>query len=557
MTTSESQIPDPERSVQEFEGKRDLYEKLEKVVVSDLTEALRDRGLDKQVHGPVQSRVKEIDSFRGKITSRGYKKPLVETRDLVGVRIVCLYPSVLQDIGTLIRQTFNVVQYEDKGKNSEPEVWRYTSVHYDCTLPESSSGRNYDDVKGLVFEIQVRTILQDAWATVEHQLGYKSEKRIPDELKREFSALAGLFHVADERFQFIADQIKAMDRSKAIAKQLAPLYLAAIEASDDPSVEDPASTDPAVEKLGSGPDAVINRGSLKVLLRGMYPERASEKNLDYTRFVQDLNAEGIVTLGALGRALIRGDRAARESERSSGSLSRVEFARRAASGTNPKLRSGGRQRRTRRRRTTADDPGSTKNSPANFNDSAIVRKASLHLDKALLDLRRDGELTPFVIVDSPVEMMYVSLPELSEDDFWRAASTDVPAIIILYEVTEMVLVTVIEDGQACGGDRECVAVAHWGPHGRSLSVATLSRRGAKPPVLGRWRGSDARTERIDAVGDGFRHGTELAQQLRESSSHSDAELLEQINLIRITALAEDTDVLPLTVAALRRRRWLT
>ena len=557
MTASESRAADPEQSAREFERVRPQYKKLRKVVIRDLKDALHDRELDKQVHHGVTSRVKKIDSFREKITDRGYTKPLDETTDLLGVRIVCLYPSVLQDIETVIRETFTVLRYEDKGKSVEPEAWRYSSVHYDCTLPAHSSGQNRDALKGLVFEIQVRTILQDAWATVEHQLGYKPERKIPDELKREFSALAGLFHVADERFQFIADQIRKLERAQDIAKQLAPHYRAAIEAnlSSRGHAEDLAGADPTIKKLESHPEGVINRGSVKVLLKGIYPRRRRERNPDYTRLAQDLNSAGIATLRALSKALIIGDPGARESERGSGPLSDVEFARRAVSDANTNFQSSRRQSRKRRPHSTAGEPRAAKNSPANLNDSAIISKARQHLDDALLDLRLDGELTPFVIVDGPHGMMYVSLPAPSDDDFWRTASTDVPAIIILYKATEMVLVTFLDDSEVCAS-RECVAVAHWGPQGHSLSVAPVSLRYDKPPRIRDWRNSAASTERIDAVGDGFRHGTELAHQLRESSSSSDADLLQQIDLIRITAGAEDTDVLPQTVATLRRSRWL-
>ena len=558
MTASESRAAaDPEHAAREFERIRPRYKELEKLVVQYLKDALHDRDLDKQVHRGVTSRVKKIDSFRNKVIDREYTNPLDETTDLLGVRIVCLYPSVLQDIHTVIRKTFNVLRYEDKGKSAEPEVWRYSSVHYDCTLHDHSSGHNHDAVKGLVFEIQVRTILQDAWATVEHQLGYKPEQKIPDELKREFSALAGLFHVADERFQFIADQVRMLERAQYVARQLAPLYRAAIKAnlSSCGQAEDLAGTDTTIQEIASNPDGVINRGSVKVFLKGVYRGRRRKKNPDYTRLAQELNYAGIATLHALGKALISGDPAARESERESGPLSDVEFARRAVSDVNPNFQSSRRRSRRRQPRSTAGEPRASKTSPANLNDAAIISKAMQHLDDALLDLGFDGELTPFVIVDGPHGMMYVSLPPLSDDEFWRTARTDVPAIIILYEATEMVLVTLLDDSEVCAG-RQCVAVGHWGPKGHSLFVARVSLSHNKPPRVRGWRNSAASTERIDAVGDGFRRGTELAHQLRESSSSSDAELLERIDLIRITAGAEDTDVLPHAVAVLRRSRWL-
>jgi putative GTP pyrophosphokinase len=52
-------------------------------------------------------------------------------------------------------------------------------------------------------EIQVRTILQHAWAEIEHDIQYKSSTAIPEEIRRRFMALAGMLEIADREFQAI------------------------------------------------------------------------------------------------------------------------------------------------------------------------------------------------------------------------------------------------------------------------------------------------------------------------------------------------------------------
>jgi ppGpp synthetase/RelA/SpoT-type nucleotidyltranferase len=346
MTADPTEEKAVNRSVQKFERTRHLYEKLEGVVVYDLKQVLRERDLITKIDDDgVSSRVKDVDSFRGKIARKNYAEPLADTRDLLGVRIVCLYPSVLEEIDKVINETFTVVGYEDKGNGAEPELWRYSSKHYDCQLPESFSGLQYDDIKGLVFEIQVRTILQDAWATVEHKLGYKPEKPVPDELKREFSALAGLFHVADQRFQFIADRMKL--QPDEIAQELSGLYGLAIEhaRSGNASTEEGFNNQTRIKELESRSGAVINRGSIKALLHGMYPGRRHMKNPDYTGLVQDLASVDVTRLGDLGRLLVTGDAAAREPESERAPLSDVAFARTALASASPKFRSKRQRRR--------------------------------------------------------------------------------------------------------------------------------------------------------------------------------------------------------------------
>lgn len=339
MNTGEPDAQASQRWAQEFEKVRHLYEKLQDTVVYDLNQVLRDRDLDSQIHGGVTYRVKETESFRKKISRKSYTDPLKNTRDLLGVRIVCLYPSVLRDIDKVINETFKVVRFEDKSQGPSPELWRYSSIHYDCKLDENCSGPRYDDLKDLVFEIQVRTILQDAWATVEHKLGYKNEKQIPDELKREFSALAGLFHVADQRFQFIADRMQ--DRSQDIAKQLSHLYRRAIELAEagETGSEDAVSIEAKIKELERRSGAIVDRGTVKALLRGMYLGREHGRNYDYSLFVQALESGELSSLGALGQLLLQGHLAARKQEGKQIRLADVEFARLAISSASPKFHS--------------------------------------------------------------------------------------------------------------------------------------------------------------------------------------------------------------------------
>ncbi|WP_441293061.1 hypothetical protein ACSRUE_06010 [Sorangium sp. KYC3313] len=54
-------------------------------------------------------------------------------------------------------------------------------------------------------EIQARTILQHAWAEIEHDIQYKSTSVIPTEIRRRFMSIAGMLEIADREFQAIQD----------------------------------------------------------------------------------------------------------------------------------------------------------------------------------------------------------------------------------------------------------------------------------------------------------------------------------------------------------------
>jgi len=85
-------------------------------------------------------------------------------------------------------------------------------------LGKGSSGARYDDLKKLNCEIQVRTVLQDAWAIIDHHLIYKRESDIPTKLQRKLNGLAGLFETADNQFDNIRRErdayLEKVDESK-------------------------------------------------------------------------------------------------------------------------------------------------------------------------------------------------------------------------------------------------------------------------------------------------------------------------------------------------------
>lgn len=62
-------------------------------------------------------------------------------------------------------------------------------------------------------EIQIRSVLQHAWAEIEHDIGYKSEITIPKEMRRSFSRIAGLLEIADKEFDSIRQALKEYENN--------------------------------------------------------------------------------------------------------------------------------------------------------------------------------------------------------------------------------------------------------------------------------------------------------------------------------------------------------
>jgi putative GTP pyrophosphokinase len=207
-----------------------FYESLASIVKRILEEALKRRGI--QVHS-VQARAKEPASFGKKAAQPSeadpakpkYPYPLEQITDLTGVRVITYFPGTLEEIDRMLADEFRVVERSDKGAELiEEERFGYQSIHY---LVKFTSLRSrlpeYEPFADAIAEIQVRTILQHAWAEIEHDIQYKSASVIPAEIRRRFMALAGMLELADREFQAIQNadkQLTVEARSRVAGGQL-------------------------------------------------------------------------------------------------------------------------------------------------------------------------------------------------------------------------------------------------------------------------------------------------------------------------------------------------
>lgn len=148
-------------------------------------------------------RIKTFDSFLDKIRRKNITDPFKEIHDLVGLRIVCLFSPDLTILRDIIQKEFDIFEEDNKVENSELDIFGYMSLHYKAKLKVESSSQGLNSIQETPFEIQVRTIAQDAWASISHYLDYKQESFLPAELRRDFYALSGLFYVADTHFAML------------------------------------------------------------------------------------------------------------------------------------------------------------------------------------------------------------------------------------------------------------------------------------------------------------------------------------------------------------------
>lgn len=127
----------------------------------------------------------------------------------------------------MIGEEFDIFEYSDKGAALiEEERFGYRSIHYLVTLKESRTElAEYKPFSRAIVEVQVRTILQHAWAEIEHDIQYKSASAIPTEIRRRFMSLAGLLELADREFQAIQDEDSAIKKQARKGVELGDLVV--------------------------------------------------------------------------------------------------------------------------------------------------------------------------------------------------------------------------------------------------------------------------------------------------------------------------------------------
>jgi putative GTP pyrophosphokinase len=156
-------------------------------------------------------RIKDRASLSNKLNRpAAHYTELEDITDISGIRIITYLTENILPVSQVIEKEFEVDFQNsiDKSQVLDPDRFGYLSVHYVVSL---SKGRatlpEYQKYRDFKCEIQIRTILQHAWAEIQHDLGYKSTVEIPREIKRRFFKLAGLLEIADDEFTRLHDSL--------------------------------------------------------------------------------------------------------------------------------------------------------------------------------------------------------------------------------------------------------------------------------------------------------------------------------------------------------------
>ncbi|OQB00229.1 MAG: GTP pyrophosphokinase YwaC [Spirochaetes bacterium ADurb.Bin218] len=158
----------------------------------------------------IKGRVKTFDALYRKILLKSQNAPIESPfdaiTDIIGLRVVVPFLEDLTCVERRIKESFNVIETKYKSRELSIREFGYDSIHLIITIPSDVSKKFKDKYSSMRVEIQLRTILQDAWAEVEHELIYKTSiDKVEDTIRRKMIAVNATLSLGDTIFQEIRD----------------------------------------------------------------------------------------------------------------------------------------------------------------------------------------------------------------------------------------------------------------------------------------------------------------------------------------------------------------
>ncbi|WP_314437031.1 GTP pyrophosphokinase [Massilia timonae] len=228
-----------EAFISEFIQLSQAYEAWGRFVASEIYAAIN---VEEQVKEnflkvPIQSRLKKEKSIRSKIIRHNLKNLRRDVRDLYGLRFVVLLNSDVRLVEAAIKQTgvWDAEKVRDFGTEDvgSPSSFDYQSVHYIITCPKETI---LDDVRipvGTCCEVQIRTMLQHAYAELTHDNIYKPSQLVPYVAKRLVARSMALMETTDEIFCQTLEELRKENLPRnEMYSFLKEIYLAKIDKDD-------------------------------------------------------------------------------------------------------------------------------------------------------------------------------------------------------------------------------------------------------------------------------------------------------------------------------------
>lgn len=159
----------------------------------------------------IDERLKSPDSIFGKLQRKGLpfsvESAKTNLHDIAGVRVICNYIEDIYYVADMLTSQDDVTLIKRKDYIENPKPNGYRSLHLVIETPVYLTERK----ENVHVEVQIRTIAMDFWASLEHELKYKSDTEVSAELAHRLKICAETIAATDKEMQDIYKTLKAID----------------------------------------------------------------------------------------------------------------------------------------------------------------------------------------------------------------------------------------------------------------------------------------------------------------------------------------------------------
>lgn len=214
-----SRYPDTEmiKNIKGFIQQQQLYNAAIKEIRTKL-EILDDEFQVKYDHNPIhhmEYRLKSPESIVAKLHRRRLELSLESIwnhlTDVAGVRLICHYIDDIYRIAELLLKQDDIKLVKKNDYIARPKPNGYRSLHLIVEVPVFLA----ESTKFVPVEIQIRTIAMDFWACLEHQLEYKTNNAVSNDLRQRLKNCAESISDIDVEMQSIYRDIKQKNADNA------------------------------------------------------------------------------------------------------------------------------------------------------------------------------------------------------------------------------------------------------------------------------------------------------------------------------------------------------
>ena len=163
---------------------------------------------DRNPISSIRSRLKSPQSIKEKLQRKEVPLSIdaIEERlnDVAGVRVVCAFPEDVWMLAEAFLKQDDVTLIDRKDYITHPKPSGYRSLHLIVAIPIFLA----DEKRSMKVEVQLRTIAMNCWASLEHQLRYKKDRRMTEEMASELALCARLSAELDQRMDALRHAIE-------------------------------------------------------------------------------------------------------------------------------------------------------------------------------------------------------------------------------------------------------------------------------------------------------------------------------------------------------------